>query len=191
MSLSASAFCTLSELKDYIGIGGTHRSGFLEEAIEDASRRIIDRLGYDPHSDTYTAELRDGDNSHEMITTARPITTITNIYLWDGDTYDAIDSDDLAQMQNRDWYIDGVDYVFEKGRSNYKLAYVAGYSETECDKRFRLTCMRIAGVLQKESGKTGHLGMASQSFGDGSRTTYEDAIEGFLDDLQMYRRLTP
>lgn len=191
MSLSAEAFCTLAELKDYIGIGDTHRSGFLEEAIEDASRRIIERLGYNPHSDTYSDELYSGDGSHELVVRHRPITSLTDVELWDGDTYADIDSTDLAQMQLRDWYVDGVDYVFEQGRSNYSVSYVAGWSDTECDKRFRLTCMRIAGVLQKESGKAGHLGMASQSFGDGSRTTYEDAIDGFLEDLQPYRRLTP
>jgi hypothetical protein len=190
MALSEQALCTVTELKTYLNIGDTHKSTFLEYLIEDASHRIIDRLGYDPHSDTYADELYSGDGSHELVTKARPITSLVAVQLWDGETYADIDSADLAQMQNRSWYIDGVDYAFAEGRSNYAVTYVAGYSDTEVTHRFRSTCLRVAAMLEKESGRKGTLGISSQSFGDGSRTTFEDVIEKALDDLQTYRRLT-
>lgn len=190
MALSSQAFCTVEELKTYLGIGDTHRSTFLEYAIEDASRRIVDYLGYNPQSDTYS-ELYSGDGTYELVTRARPITSLVSVSLWDGDTYTAIDSSDVTQMQLRDWYIDGVDYKFKKGSSNYRVSYVAGYSDTECDHRFRMACMRIAAIIEKESGKKGYLGVQSQSFGDGSRTMYEDVTVRVLDELQPYRRLSP
>lgn len=191
MPLSSDALCSVVDLRGYIGLDDDHKDDLLEDFIEEASQRIIGRLGYDPHSQTYTDEVYDGDGTHELVTRARPITTLTAVKLWDGDAYTAIDSDDLAQMQTRDWYIDGVDYVFAKGRSNFALTYVAGYGDTEIAKRFRLHCMKIGALLEKESGKRGTLGMSTQAFGDGSRTTYEDGIEKVLDDLQPYRRLTP
>lgn len=191
MSLSADALCTLAELKEYINIGDTHKDSLLEQVIEDASRRIVERIGYDPHSDTYTDELYDGDGSHILVTMARPITSLTAVKLWDGDTYTDIGAADVAQMQTRGWYIDGVDYPFERGRSNYAVSYVAGWSDTEVAKRFRLHCMRIAAWLEKESGKKGTLGVSSQSFGDGSRTAFEDVVENVLADLTPYMRLTP
>lgn len=191
MSLTAHALCTLDELKTYLGVGDTHKDSLLEPLIEDASRRIIDYIGYDPHSDTYTDELYSGDGTHELVTKARPITSIVAVKEWDGDTYDDIETDDFNDMQNRTWYIDGVDFTFAKGASNYKVSYVAGWGDTDCDARFRLSCMRIAGWLAKESGKAGVLGIASQSQGEGSRTTYQDVMSDALGDLTVYRRLTP
>jgi len=191
VSLSADALCSLTDIKGYLNIGDTYKDTMLEQAIEDATRRIIDRIGYDPHSDTYSDELYSGEGRPDLVTRARPVTSVTAVKLWDGDSYTDIDATDLAEMQVRDWYIDGVDYRFERGRSNYKVSYVAGWSDTEVAKRFRLHCMKIAALLEKESGKAGRLGLASQTFGDGSKTTYENPIEQILDDLQPYRRLTP
>lgn len=193
MALSESAFCTLAELHSYLATvtGDTYGDTRMEMMIEDASMRIIDYIGYDPHGDTYSDELYSGDGSRELVVRNRPVTSVVAIKMWDGSAYTDIDSDDLAQMQVRDWYIDGVDYTFERGRSNYAVTYVAGWSDTECDKRFALTCMRIASWLERESGKKGVLGMSSQAFGDGSRSSYEDVIGKALEDLSAYRRLTP
>jgi hypothetical protein len=178
------------DLRGYIGIEDDHKDDLLEDLVEEASQRIIEYLGYDPHSQTYTDEKYDGDGSHELVTYARPVTSVVAVKLWDGSAYTAIDSSDLAQMQVRNWYIDGVDYCFGTGRSNYAVTYVAGYGDTEIAKRFRVACMKIAAMLEKESGKKGILGMQSQSFGDGSRSAYEDVIAKALDDLTPYRRLS-
>jgi len=190
MALSDDALCSIMDLRGYLGIEDDHKDDLLEDLIEDASRRIIDSIGYDPHGDTYSNQLYSGDGSHEMVVRDRPITSLVSVKLWDGSAFTAIDSDDLAQMQLRDWYIDGVDYLFERGRSTYQLTYVAGYGDTEIAKRFRVSCMKIAAMLEKESGKKGILGMQSQSFGDGSRSAYEDVIAKALDDLTPYRRLS-
>lgn len=190
MALSAQAFCTIRDLRDYVGVSDDHKDGLLESFIEDASHRIVNYLGYNPKSDTYS-ELYSGDGTYELVTRARPITSLVSVSLWDGDTYTAIDSSDVTQMQLRDWYIDGVDYKFEKGSSNYRVSYVAGYSDTECNHRFRMACMRIAAILEKEAGKKGTLGVSSQTFGDGSRTMYEDVTQRVLDELHPYRRLSP
>lgn len=190
-TLSAKALCSLGQLKWYLNILDDHKDEILADFIEDASQRIIESIGYDPRTQTYTDEVYDGPGDYQIVTRARPVTAITTIKEWDGDTWTAIDATDVAQMVDRDWYIDGHDYKFVSGRSVYKVTYTAGLGDTVCERAFAVPCMKIAAWLDREAGVGGMLGISSMSTeGGGSRTIMEDAIGSILLDLSPYRRLS-
>jgi len=182
MSLRSNALCTIDQVKDYAGVKDDHKNDSLELYVNAASAMVDEYLGYDPMTQTYTEEVYDGNGTKCLITKARPITAITTL-LCDGDT---VDIDDFV---NRTWYIDGDDYVFVRGNSNYKLTYTAGYSSSTMPVSITLACIKIAAMMTKEDGRTGSLGTSSISHGDGSRTFVESTYDSILSSIYEYKRL--
>ena len=180
MALNSNALCTVAQVKDYAGLTDTHKDESVELYVNAASNLIDEYLGYSPLSDTYADEYYDGNGTHFLTTKARPITSLTSVEC-DGDT---VDIDDFV---TRDWYIDGVDYVFIRGRSNYTVSYVAGHATTPSS--IELACVKIAALMLKEDGRTGSLGTSSVSHGDGSRTFLETSYDSVFESISTYRRL--
>lgn len=177
MALKSSALCTLTQLRDYADIQDSHKDDMLELYINAASDMIDEYLGYDPKTQTYTAEVYDGKGTPYLTLKARPITTLTTV-LEDGDT---VDIDDFVI---RDWYIDGDDYRFIRGHSNYKVTYVAGYSDDDMPADITVTCIKIASLMDLEAGRTGMLSESGESLNNA-----QQAYEDILNTLHIYRRL--
>ena len=182
MALRSNALCTVNQVKDYADIKDEHKNDALELYINAASYMIDEYLGYDPETQTYTEEVYDGNGTKFLTLKARPITTLSAV-VEDGDTVT------ITDFVKRDWYIDGDDYVFVKGNSNYKITYVAGYASTAMPPSITLTCVKIASVMCKEDGRTGSLGTSSISHGDGSRSFLEQTYDSILESLSSFRRL--
>ena len=182
MSLKSNALCTVAQVKSYAGIEDTHKDDSIELYIDAASAMIDEYLGYDPETQTYTDQYYDGNGTKFLTTRARPITSLTTV-LEDGDTVT------ITDFVTRDWYIDGDDYIFVRGNSNYKITYVAGYAAADMPSAITLACVKIAVVMTKEDGRTGSLGTSSISHGDGSRTFMESTYESILETISTYRRL--
>ena len=182
MALQSNALCTADQVKDYAGIEDTHKNDAVELYINAASDLIDEYLGYSPVSDTYSDEVYDGNGTKFLTTRSRPISSLTSVEC-EGDTVD------ITDFVNRSWYIDGYDYVFIRGNSNYTVSYVAGYSADDMPAAITLACVKIAALMIKEDGRTGSLGTSSISHGDGSRTFLEPGYDSILDTLSTYRRL--
>ena len=182
MALNTNALCTVDQVKSYIGIEDNHKNDSIELYINAASEMINEYLGYDPETQTYTEEVYDGTGTKFLTLKARPITTLTEVQE-DGDTVT------ITDFVKRDWYIDGDDYVFVSGNSNYKVTYIAGYSADDMPTSITLACVKIAAMMTKEDGRTGSLGTSSISHGDGSRTFLESTYDTILETLYTYRRI--
>jgi len=182
MALRSNALCTVDQVKEYADIKDEHKNDSIELYINAASDMIDEYLGYDPETQTYTEEVYDGNGTKFLALKARPITTLTTV-LEDGDTVSTTD------FVTRSWYIDGYDYVFVRGNSNFKITYIAGYESTAMPPSITLACVKIAAVMLKEDGRTGSLGTSSISHGDGSRTFMEQTYSSILESLSTYRRL--
>ena len=182
MSLRSNALCTVDHVKSFLGVEDDRKNESIELYVNAASDIIEEYLGYDANTQTYTEQVYDGNGTRLLITRARPITAITTL-LCEGDT---VDTDDFI---NREWYIDGDDYVFVTGNSNYKLTYTAGYSSSTMPAAIKLACVKLAAVMAKEDGRTGSLGTSSISHGDGSRTFFETTYDTILNTIYSYKRL--
>ena len=182
MALRSNALCTVDQVKSYAGIEDNHKNESIELYINAASYMIDEYLGYDPETQTYTDQYYDGNGTKFLTLKARPITTLTTV-LEDGDTVT------ITDFVKRDWYIDGDDYVFVRGNSNYKITYIAGYASTAMPPSITLACVKIAAVMLKEDGRTGSLGTSSISHGDGSRTFLEQTYDSIFESISPYRRV--
>jgi hypothetical protein len=181
MALRSSALCTVDQVKDYSGIADEHKNDLIELYINAASDLIDEYLGYSPASATFTNEVHSGNGTHFLTLKARPITVLTQV-TEDGDTVD------ISDFVIRTFYIDGYDYIFVRGNSNYKVTYTAGYTAATMPRIITLTCVKLASLMIKEDGRTGSLGTTSISHGDGSRTFMDGGYNRVLEAVYPYCR---
>lgn len=190
MALSSRSLATIEQFKSYLDISDNDKDSLLETFVESASSTMIEYLGYDPHSQTYTDEVYTGDGTTRLYLRAIPITALTAVKQEDT----AVDAATLAAMVIHDSYIEGKTYCFYTGYpDNYKITYVAGYSPTTAVGAnvlavMAIICCKIGALLYKEHGRTGILGVTAQSFDVGSKTYYETDLQNILRDLDSYVR---
>jgi len=178
VALSSKALCTLPQLKSFIGTTGTHNDDRLELNIEAASTAVINYIGYDPHTQSYTDEKHWGDGSTRVYTKARPITSITALSVDDA-------AFTAANLINRERYIDTDGFTIPKA-SEVLVSYTAGYSAIPYD--IVMGCIQIAGYYEMQQDATGLNGLSSRSHADTSRTAREGFINEILTTLDEYRR---
>jgi len=173
-----------------LDISDNDKDSLLESFIEAASSMMIEYLGYDPHSQTYTDEQYTGDGTTRLYLRAIPITTLTSIKEEDV----AVAAATITAMILKDTYIEGKTYIFNTGYpENYKITYVAGYATTTAAGAnalglMAIICCKAATIMYKEHGKTGLLGVSAQSFESGSKSFYETDIYKIFIDLAPYVR---
>ena len=196
MSLSSRTLCTLEELKQYLGLSDNDKDMLLEKLIESSSNIIINYVGYDPHKRTYTDKLYSGDGTNRMYLVDIPIISVSAIKQEDV----AMSAGDLSNIKIHDSYLEGRSYIWVHSYDdNYKLTYIAGYDPDSADAdkaadaksvlaMFSWVAMRIAGLMYKETGPQGMLGVSSQSFDISSRTFYETQLTNYLHELDNYVR---
>ena len=178
MALTSKALCTLDQLKSFTGTAGTHNDTRMELNIEAASQKIIDYIGYDPHTQSYTDEKHWGDGSTRVYTKARPITTITALSVDDA-------SFTVANLLNYTTYLDTDGFTIPK-ESEVLVSYTAGYSTIPYG--ITMACLQIASYYEAQQDATGLNGLSSRSNGDSSRTVREGFIDEVLRELDEYRR---
>jgi hypothetical protein len=71
------------------------------------------------------------------------------------------------------------------GEYNISVTFTAGYAALDIPELFKVTCLRIAGILKSESN--GNVGVKSKSFEDGSRTFSEIGFDKYLKVLNPYK----
>jgi hypothetical protein len=197
MSLSSRALCTLEELKQFLGISDVDKDMLLEKLVESSSNIIENYVGYDPHYRTYTDRIYTGEGTTRMWLKDVPVITLTAVKL-EGT---AISAEELAKIILHDNYLEGQYYVFVRTwDDNYKLTYTAGYNPDDADPDraadskstlalFAWVAMRIAGLMYKETGPQGILGVSSQSFDISARSFYDTQLTNYLHELDNYMRL--
>lgn len=123
---------TLSNVKTYLDIDGSGYDSILTSFCESADASIKAYLHRDLEEAEYT-EYYDGTGTSVLIFRKMPVTStdnITSISYWDGDSYEALDSNDYSRMlilpEQHGVYLEG--YTFIKGKLNYKVVYTAGYT---------------------------------------------------------------
>jgi hypothetical protein len=196
MSLSSRSLCTLEELKQYLGISDVDKDMLLEKLVESASNIIINYVGYDPHKRTYTDKLYSGDGTNRLYLRDVPVVSVSVIKQEDV----AMSAGDLANIKVHDTYLEGRSYIWVHSYDdNYKLTYIAGYDidnanpDVAADAKSTLALfawvnMRIAGLMYKESGPQGILGISSQSFDISARSFYDTQLTNYLAELDNYVR---
>lgn len=172
------AIITTDQFSEYTG---NYEDTLIKDTlIEAAEEMVIDYLGYDPISTTYT-ELVSGIGDYKLYLNAQPITAITSLSIDDV-------VQDVEDYEVADFFIYRIDGtpVFTSGNENVDIEYVAGYSTIPST--IKLTILRIASLLLQESN--GNIGLSGKSFADNSKTfiNYSD-YKKYLKPLDPLRIL--
>jgi len=189
MALSNNALCTLAYFKSYAEENSDKKDTLLELYIEAASQKIRDYINYDPISASHV-ERYDGTGNQKLYLNTRPITVLTYVEVWSGDTGDSVLINEYPIIYEDMNYLFGNGYVFPKGTLNIKVSYTAGYTQNDLPAIFIITCLRIAGLMEKEGGEKGSLGISSVSYDAGSRGYIEIGYQKYLDELSEYVRMS-
>jgi hypothetical protein len=182
-------YVSVEELRQYTE--AHEEDSTLQRYVSSAENIVNTYLGYSPALYTYTHYF-DGAGTGELQLKARPIAAVTSVEI-DGEAeplsgfYTAGESEFL--------YSKG---IFPAGRRNVKVEYDAGYGITPGDDQansvyvpevIRLTVLRIAALLQTESG--GNIGVTSKSFADSGTRTFVNTVnfDKYLVQLSSYKLL--
>lgn len=132
MSLISNAIISLSDLKEYLSIGGTTQDSFLEKRINSATNYI------ENYTNRYW-RAREITEVHDVCDTSRvmldyfPILEVSSVEYWENGAWHNVitnPSDTLADqlMIYLSWFRLR-DYSFSKGWSMIKVTYIAGYQD--------------------------------------------------------------
>lgn len=173
------ALATLSNLKSYIGLNDSSRDTILGTFLDAAENDVVNYLGYDPESQTYTAEHHYGTGHPWVYTKARPITAVTKFVVneleWDVD-----------ELILRDSWIDTREYVVPIGY-DIEITYTAGHSTVPA--KIELAVLKIAAMYDRQHGANGNLSISSRTDSAGSSVTYGgETVADVLDSLTEYKR---
>lgn len=124
----------LADYKRFLNIESTDTDDILTDVIESAEAEVEAFIRFDLESASHTDTV-DGQGTSFIVLDHTPVTAVTSISYWDGDSWVAlVDGDDYVRMEIKDGatiYLDS--YTFAEGTSNYRIVYTAGYSTIPYD----------------------------------------------------------
>jgi len=168
---------SISELQEFNEL---HNQTILDALFVEAAGGIVeDYLGFPVEAADYPGREYSGDNSRVLFLGYQPIQGVSEILI-NGEPVA-----DLSELKLGDSWI----YLpsgFSRGVMNIAVSFRAGYEEGEIPAVMKLTALRIAGILAKESG--GNIGINSVTDpASGSRTYQEIKFGKYLSLLAKYR----
>lgn len=152
---------TKEELERFTGVQEDEFSSQAELFLGSASDIIRNYLGYDPIRHT-EKKYYNGNDTNILRLGSKPIQKINSVFIGDLEIdTDSFDFDDDTLIFKDD--------VFTAGVKNILIDFDSGFEKVP--DLIKLTCLRIAAILQTESDN--NIGITSKSFGEsGSRTFY-------------------
>jgi hypothetical protein len=164
---NANALITSLEFATILQLNLTD-ADYVEMLINIASDRIKTYIGFDLKQATYTDELYSGNARHNLYLRKYPIISVTTIKEWD--TYNNLLL--YTYTENLEYLVylaEGYIYMrsgWEKGHSNYKITYSAGYAAVPYD--VKMACAMLANMYYDKKGSAN---MKSETIGNYSYTT--------------------
>ena len=170
-------FITKEQLQQYTNVLPDDTDTMQNVYCSAACGIVADYLGYSPESTDYT-QVFDGTGNKRLQLAALPVTEIKSVKA-DGK------AEDVTAFTAQDRYLFRTDGgVFPSGERNIVVCYTAGWENVPGI--IIMTALRIAGLLQTESGN--NIGITSKTFGDdGGRTFYKTKFDDYLAPLEKYR----
>lgn len=125
---------TLALYKAYLNISGTTYDEILEDMIDSCEAEIEAYLGYPLGSDDFVETLN-GEGYNFLHLPHRNVTAVSKLEYYNGSEWielvSGVDYDRLIINYGSFIYVD--DVIFEKGYSNYRVSYTAGYTTVPAD----------------------------------------------------------
>lgn len=168
---------TAAELKEY---NQAHDDSTLNDLFISAAQDIIENfLGYGVEETFYVDRLYSGDGTCILFLGKQPISAVDSVKI-DGAVMPGLD--ELKVQDDYIYHEDG----FPAGIQNISVTFTAGWAAGEIPNVIKLTALRIAGILKKESN--GNIGINSVTDpASGSRTFQEIRFGKYLSLLAKYR----
>lgn len=165
MAVNIYSLCTLSEVKEFMGMTGSisETDDFLEDTINRVSALFESLMHRNILSRQYT-EYSNGEGLLVLFPRQGPITEITSIYddsTWEWAESTLIDSTTYRTIDND--YIVFYSIMLGNYKQNVKLTYTAGYTTTPED----LKLAAITEVVRIYKNKN-QVDITAQKLGDGS-----------------------
>ena len=122
----------LARYKTYANISGYDYDTILTDIIEGVEKEIQNFLKHSLITSSYTETL-DGSGSYKLMLREYPITAITSISEWDGDSWNTLtegtDYDRLVIVDQNHIELEGK--LFTESPNKYKVVYTAGYADAD------------------------------------------------------------
>lgn len=152
------SLCSLSDVKESLGISGTSQDNLIKRMINRATLNIETycNLARDHHfkETTYTDEVYRGSGSDQLNLLMRPISDITSFQVHDAynpsASYSSVDSD----LYYEDLSTGTINLLYDQNTSygSYRVSYTAGYATIPAD--LAEACVALASFYV-ENGSSG------------------------------------
>lgn len=186
---------TLENVKTYLNIEGNSYDNYLNDFCEQIDALIKGYLNRDLEETEYT-EYYDGSGSSLLILKQMPVSAVTTVEYWDGDSYEEVTSDDYDRLlivpAENAVYLEN--YIFTTGFLNYRITYTAGYDASSMPADLKRAFRELLLLAYDDSPlKNRTLGKLSktESAGSGSLVVNLDkqAQNRILESIWKYKRI--
>lgn len=163
---------TPTEYNNRANLSSPSNSTQIQQSILDATSYIMERTGrwfVDANEALTDVKLFSGNGEKDFFPPQGPIISLISIELWDGDSWETIDSDIYDQQHdgNKIWFRSGGVWVW--GKENWRITYTYGF-KGGIPRDLKKACYQLSRNYVHDM--TGNL--QSQSDGEQSFTYFGD-----------------